>query len=94
MGDAAMRGTGVAVRTPSLAFRVPDRELARLDVSRDGPVSLRLVATATDGSSAERELAPLDVAGGTVRAVDRLSAQVVTIPLARISSVKPAGARP
>ena len=35
----------------------------------------------------ERELAPLDLAAGSVRAVDRASAQVVTIPLARISAV-------
>ena len=37
----------------------------------------------------ERELAPLDLAAGSVRAVDRASAQVVTIPLARISAVSP-----
>ena len=42
---------------------------------------------AADGSRTERELAPLDLSGGTVRAVDRSSAQVVTIPLARISFV-------
>ena len=40
-----------------------------------------------DGSRTERELAPLDLSGGSVRAVDRANAQVVTIPLARISSV-------
>jgi hypothetical protein len=42
---------------------------------------------AADGSRTERELAPLDLTGGSVRAVDRSSAQVVTIPLARISFV-------
>ena len=39
----------------------------------------------------KRELAPLDLTAGSVRAVDRSSAQVVTIPLARISRV---GAEP
>lgn len=40
-----------------------------------------------DGSSTSRELAPLDLTGGALRAVDRAGAQVVTIPLARISFV-------
>lgn len=42
-----------------------------------------------DGTRAERELAPLDLSGGSVRAVDRANAQVVTIPLSRISFVGP-----
>jgi len=42
---------------------------------------------AADGSRTERELAPLDLTAGSVRAVDRSSAQVITIPLARISFV-------
>ena len=40
-----------------------------------------------DGSRATRELAPLDLTGGALRAVDHAGAQVVTIPLARISFV-------
>jgi len=47
-----------------------------------------------DGSRAERELAPLDLTAGAVRAVDRHSAQIVTIPLARIASVIPSSRRP
>lgn len=45
----------------------------------------------SDGRPTRRELSPLDLEAGSVRAVDRASAQVVTIPLARISSVVPAG---
>ena len=51
------------------------------------PVRVRYVTA--DGQSAERELAPLDLGAGAIRAVDRDTAQVVTIPLARISSVFP-----
>ena len=44
---------------------------------------MRVVYVTADGSPTERELAPLDLAAGAVRAVDRASAQVITIPLAR-----------
>jgi hypothetical protein len=50
---------------------------------------VRVVYVNADGSKAERELAPLDLSAGVVRAVDRDSAQVVTIPLARIAAVIP-----
>ena len=55
---------------------------------------VRVVYVNADGSRAERELAPLDLSAGVVRAVDRASAQIVTIPLARIASVVPASRRP
>jgi hypothetical protein len=55
---------------------------------------VRIVYVNADGSRAERELAPLDLSAGVVRAVDRDSAQIVTIPLARIASVVPASRRP
>jgi hypothetical protein len=42
-----------------------------------------------DGRPAERELSPLGLAAGMMRAVDRANAQVLNIPLARISSVGP-----
>ena len=51
------------------------------------PVRVRYVTA--DGQPAERELAPLDLGAGAIRAVDRDTAQVITIPLARISSVFP-----
>jgi Helicase conserved C-terminal domain len=51
---------------------------------------VRVVYVNADGSRAERQLAPLDLAAGAMRAVDRDSAQIVTIPLARIASVIPA----
>ena len=43
----------------------------------------------SDGSRAERVLKPLDMAAGTVRGLDRQSAQLVSIPLSRISAVRP-----
>jgi hypothetical protein len=54
---------------------------------------VRVVYVNADGSRAERELAPLDLTAGTIRAVDRDSAQIVTIPLARIASVIPSTLR-
>ncbi len=51
---------------------------------------VRVAYVTADGSPAERELSPLDLAAGSVRAVDQANATVVTIPLARISSVMPA----
>lgn len=57
-------------------------------------VPVRVVYVNADGSRAERELAPVDLTDGSVRAVDRDSAQIVTIPLARIASVVPANPRP
>lgn len=50
-------------------------------------VTVRYVAA--DGQPTERELNPVDIAAGMMRAVDRTNAQVVNIPLARISSVGP-----
>ncbi len=55
---------------------------------------VRIVYVNADGSRAERELAPLDLTAGAVRAVDRNSAQIVTIPLARIAAVVPSSPRP
>ncbi len=51
------------------------------------PVHVAYVTS--DGSPAERVLKPLDLAAGTMRGLDRQSAQVVSIPLSRISAVRP-----
>ncbi|HWI01505.1 MAG TPA: helicase-associated domain-containing protein, partial [Propionibacteriaceae bacterium] len=51
------------------------------------PVHVAYVSS--DGSPAERVLKPLDLAAGSVRGLDRQSAQMVTIPLSRISAVRP-----
>jgi hypothetical protein len=60
-------------------------ELAQ--ATRDArPVHVAFVSS--DGSPSERELRPLELAAGTVRGVDRHSAQVVSIPLSRISAVR------
>ena len=54
--------------------------------ARDG-VPVRLTWVGTDGHSTVRELAPLDLSAGLVRAVDRGSAEIVTIALSRIAAV-------
>ncbi len=64
--------------------------LDQLRLATQEAVAVRVVYVSADGRPTERELAPLDLAAGSVRAVDRANAQVVTIPLARISSVVPA----
>ena len=64
-----------------------EQTLERLRAATQQAFAVWVSWVAADGSATERELAPLDLTGGAVRAVDRLSAQVVTIPLARISSV-------
>jgi hypothetical protein len=50
-------------------------------------VNVRYVAD--DGQAAERELNPVRVSAGMMRAVDPSNSQVLSIPLARISSVWP-----
>lgn len=84
-------------RTPSSpapnAGSSTDETLAQLRSATEQARPVRIVYANADGTSAERVVAPLDIAGGSVRAVDRQSAQVVTIPLARISSVLPTGNR-
>ena len=67
--------------------------LDRLRSATQQAQAVRVGYVTADGRAVERELAPLDLAAGSVRAVDRASAQVVTIPLARISAVFPLGPR-
>ena len=66
-----------------------EQTLERLRVATQQAAPVWVAWVAADGSATERELAPLDLTGGAVRAVDRANAQVVTIPLARISRVRP-----
>jgi Helicase conserved C-terminal domain len=67
--------------------------VAQLRSATGAAVAVRVVYVSADGSRAERELAPLELTAGAVRAVDRASAKIVTIPLARIASVVPASRR-
>jgi Helicase conserved C-terminal domain len=69
------------------------RTVEQLRSATRAAMPVRVVYVNADGSRAERELAPLDLTAGAVRAVDRDSAQIVTIPLARIASVIPASSR-
>jgi hypothetical protein len=67
--------------------------VAQLRSATGAALPVRVVYVSADGSRVERELAPLELTAGAVRAVDRASAQIVTIPLARIASVIPASRR-
>ncbi|MGI3781288.1 MAG: hypothetical protein ACRYG2_10990, partial [Janthinobacterium lividum] len=57
--------------------------------TRDG-LPVRVTWVENDGRSTQRDLAPLDLSAGLVRAVDRTNAQIVTIALSRIAAVEPA----
>ena len=63
--------------------------LDRLRSATEQATPVRVGYVTADGRAVERELSPLDVAAGAVRGVDRESAQLITIPLARISAVIP-----
>ena len=76
------------------AGSVTEDALDQLRLATREALAVRVVYVSADGSPTERELAPLDLEAGAVRAVDRASAQVITIPLARISSVIPAQSGP
>ena len=87
-----------ALREADRASRVREEQLGGLatEVALDRLRSatrqarpVRVGYVTADGRAVERELSPLDLAAGAVRGVDRESAQVVTIPLARISAVIP-----
>jgi hypothetical protein len=80
--DRRMRGADRPAGVPAT-----DVTLDRLRSATRQAQAVRVGYVTADGRTVERELAPLDLAAGSVRAVDRASAQVVTIPLARISAV-------
>ena len=74
-----------------MASTAPATELTldRLRTATRQAQAVRVDYVTADGRTVERELSPLDLVSGSVRAVDRASAPVVTIPLARISGVSP-----
>ena len=75
---------------PAATGATIDEALDRLRTATREARPVRVTYVNADGRPTEREVAPLDLAAGAVRAVDRASAQVITIPLARISAVAPA----
>lgn len=85
--DHPLRAEPVRVRPVGPAAQDTDEALALLRRATRDAVPVRVGYVSADGSRAERELVPLDLSDGVVRAVDRASAEVVTIPLARISNV-------
>jgi hypothetical protein len=66
-----------------------EETLRELETAATDASSVNVRYVAADGEPAERELAPLDLRAGVMRAVDPVSSQVLSIPLARISSVRP-----
>ncbi|MDN5771374.1 MAG: helicase-associated domain-containing protein, partial [Microlunatus sp.] len=70
--------------------RTPET-LARLASARRRSESVRIHYVGSDGRPTERELTLLDTDAGLIRGTDASSAQLVTIPLARVSSVGPPG---
>lgn len=77
------------VRREPPTYGGAEEALSQLRTATREAASVVVGYVTADGTPAERELSPLDMGAGTVRAVDLASAQVVTIPLARISSVGP-----
>lgn len=48
--------SGIELAGARLAFEIPANELAAVNATRDGPLNLKLVATADDGSSVEKDM--------------------------------------
>jgi len=51
-----LSASGVTIATATLAFEIPGSELGTVNASTDGALSLKLVATADDGSTAEKDM--------------------------------------
>lgn len=66
-----------------------EQTLRELQAARMDAQPVRVSYVAADGQPTERQLNPLELAAGMMRAVDRANAQVLSIPLSRISSVGP-----
>lgn len=97
--DAAAAINAVETRRRQLRAAAPapplypasstEETLRQLQSATLKATALNVRYVAADGQPDERELKPLDLAAGMMRAVDRANAQVLNIPLARISSVRP-----
>ena len=82
-----------AGKTP--ASETPTREtLARLASARASSEPVRIRYVGADGQPTERDLQLLDTDSGLLRGTDARSAQPVSIPLARVSSVGPRATPP
>ncbi|MFP5283952.1 MAG: helicase-associated domain-containing protein, partial [Actinomycetes bacterium] len=81
-GETGERAAGSASAEDTEAI------LAQLASATAAARAVRVGYVAADGAAYERDLAPLDLGSGAVRGIDRQTAAVVTIPLARISSVR------
>jgi hypothetical protein len=64
--------------------------LERLTSAQQASESVRIRYVAADGRPAERELRAVQAEAGLIRGTDATSAQLVSIPLSRVSSVGPA----
>lgn len=87
--DAILAGDQRTGRpTPAQTQTSTNTLLQTLEIATQAAEPVRVSYVGPDGAPMERNLTPLDLAAGVVRAVDRDGAQVVNIPLARISAVR------
>ncbi len=82
-------------RSPVASVTGPDtrgtaENLERLASAQRASESVRIRYVAADGQPAERELRSVQADAGLVQGTDATSAQLVSIPLSRVSSVGPA----
>ncbi len=70
-----------------------DDTLAVLRDAVDRALPIRISYVGRDGAAQQRRVSPLDLSDGTIRAVDRESAELVTIPLARVAGAVKDGSR-
>ena len=82
-GERSRRASAAGTRTGDTAAI-----LAELESATAAARPVRVGYVGADGAAQERDLAPMDLGHGSVRGIDRRTASVVTIPLARISSVR------
>jgi hypothetical protein len=90
VADALLRPEATAAgRDPDVASL--EQTMAELREAVESARPLTVGYVQPDGELVERQLTPLDLAAGALRAIDLSSAQVATIPLARISTVRRRG---
>lgn len=90
VADAILGGEQRGSRPHAAQTRaLTDTTLARLEAATAAAETVRVRWVGADGTPAVRDLNPLDLSGGVLRAVDRANASVVTIPLGRVSAVGP-----
>ncbi|MET1004449.1 MAG: helicase-associated domain-containing protein [Propionibacteriaceae bacterium] len=80
---------GTEPPTPPRPSVTTEETLRELQLATMDATAVQVTYVTADGQLAKRDLNPVDLAAGALRAVDPATTQVVNIPLARISSVGP-----